>query len=264
MSLLDQLERKFGKFYLPNLLPILLMGQVLVYMALLARAVEPEQLMLHGLLALRGEVWRLFTFMVVPMSMDPLWFLIGLYVTWLMGSALLNQWGEFRFCLFLGTAWFLTVAATLLFPVAVGLVSNFFIMGLLTLAFAKLFPEVEFLIFFIIPVKVKYIGWLTWGVYGLAFFTGDWPERLQILAAMGTWVLFFGPEMVMSLQNRKRRQRFQKEAKRVEGTPFHTCVICGKTDLSHPHADFRYEDGKCYCAEYLQKGSCNENEPPEK
>ena len=258
MSLLDQLERKFGKFYLPNLLPILLMGQVLVYMALLAEAVEPQQLMLNGPQVLRGEVWRLFTFMVVPMSMSPLWFMIGLYVTWLMGSALENQWGEFRFSLFLGTAWFLTVLAALLFPVALGTVSNFYIMGLLTLAFAKLFPEVEFLIFFIIPVKVKYIGWLTWGLYGLTFFAGDLDERLQILAAMGAWVLFFGPEMVRSLQNQKRRKRFQKEAAREEGTPFHACVICGKTDLSHPHVDFRYEDGKCYCAEYLQKGSCDE------
>lgn len=262
MSLLDRIEKKFGRFYLPNLLMMMLAGQVALFFVTSTGLVDPDDLTLQGGRLLSGEVWRVLTFMVLPMTRHPLWFAFGVYITWLMGSALENQWGEFRFNLFVGTAWFFTILVSLVFqesPLGPIAMTNVWIMGLFTLAFARLFPEVQFLLFFIIPVKVKYLGWLAWAGYGLAFLAGGIVDRALILAALSAWLLFFGGETLAALRNRSRRKAFQRQAAVSKEIPFHTCEICGKNNLTHPHVDFRYHGGKCVCASYLQKGTCDES-----
>ena len=260
MSLLDRIERKFGKIYLPNLLPTLLLGQVIVYVALLTQEVDPVNLAYIPRLVRAGEqVWGVFTFMVLPMNMNPLFFFISISITWLMGNALQEQWGEFRFCFFLGFAWFATVVVTLLMPMYFLVVPNVYIYGLLTLAFAKLFPNFEFLAFFIVPVKVKYFGYILWAWYALQFIGGELGVRLVIVVTLSSWVLFFGGEVLGQAKARQRRTKFQRDSRRDGGTAFHQCSVCGKTDQSHPQIHFRYQNGKCYCAAYLQEGSCDED-----
>ncbi len=256
MSLLDRLERVFGRFTLPNLLPILLMGQVLVYLFLATGAVTHHQLLLNSGLILEGQVWRAVTFMLLPLSDSPIWFALGVYITWLMGSALQKEWGEVRFALYVSTGWFLTVVSSFIFPVAV--FGNQFIMGLFTLGFAKLYPDFEFLMFFIIPMKVKYIGWITWGMYAMAFLGGPGPVRAMVLSAAAAWLLFFGGEMARTVESKKRKTAFTRQAKMNAQIPMHTCEKCGKTNLSHPQIDFRYQSGRCFCESYLSKGVCED------
>lgn len=256
MSLLDRVERVFGRYTLPNLLPILLVGQVLVYLFVATEAVDPFQLMLNSGLVLEGQVWRAVTFMLLPLNDSPLWFALGVYITWLMGSALEKAWGEVRFALFVSTAWFLTVVSSFLFPGAV--FGNQFILGLLTLGFAKLYPDFEFLMFFIIPMKVKYIGWIMWGMYAMAFLGGPWPVRAMVLSAVAAWWLFFGGEVMQSAQSKKRKAVYEKKTKGNAQIPMHTCEKCGKTNLSHPQMDFRYQGGRCFCESFIEKGTCDE------
>lgn len=256
MSLLDRLERAFGRYTFPNLLPSLLMGQVLVYLFLATGAVGADQLLLNAGLLLEGQVWRAVTFMLLPLSDSPLWFALGIYITWLMGSALEKEWGEVRFALYLSTGWVLTVLSSFLFPGAV--FGNRFIMGLFTLGFAKLYPNFAFLMFFVIPMKVKYIGWFTWVLYALAFLAGPWPVRAMVLSAAAAWMLFFGGEISRSLDSQKRRAVFARQTARNQQIPMHTCEHCGKTNLSHPQTDFRYQAGRCYCESYLSKGICED------
>lgn len=246
----------FGRFTVPNLLPILLSGQVLVYLFLAAGAVEPFQLMLNAGLMLEGELWRAVTFMLLPLSESPLWFALGVYVTWLMGSALEREWGEARFALYLSTGWVLTVLASFVFPGAVFV--NSFVLGLLTLGFARVYPDFEFLMFFIIPMKVKYIEWVTWGLYAMAFVGGPGSVRAMVLSAAAAWLLFFGEDLVRSLKGKQRKAAFVREAKSNAQIPMHTCSVCGKTNLSHPRTDFRYQGGSCYCQAYLEKGVCDD------
>lgn len=251
MPLLDQLERKYGRFAFPYLLQILIFGQVLVFGAMTSGLVFPEQLMLNSRAVLSGEVWRLFTFMVVPLDSQLLWFLIGAYVTYLIGSSLERQWGEFRFSLYVGTGWIATVLVSFLLPSA-GL-TNTFIMGSLTLAFARLFPDVEFLIFFLIPVKVKYIGYVMWAFYGLAVLTQPPGIKLEVLAGLSPYFLFFGPELLFSLKDRQRTRAFREKTRVDPGEAFHTCSVCGCTDKTHPERAFRYKEKICYCEECLNK-----------
>lgn len=255
MSWLETIEKKFGKWTFPYLLPLLLAGQAMVYLATVSGEVNPGQLLLYGSALNAGwEQWyRVFTFMITPMVSSPLLFAIGLYVTWLIGSSLERQWGEFRFGLYLGAGWLATVAVALIFPGVP--VTNMFIMGSLTLAFAKLFPDVEFLLFFVVPVKVKYIGWVLWGFYGLGVVTQAWPQRAMILAGVVPYVLFFGAETVRELQGRKRARAFRREAAVREDEPFHVCSRCDANDLDNPDEEFRYlANGECVCLTCLKKG----------
>jgi hypothetical protein len=255
MSFLDRLEQRFGRYTFPYLLPVLLAGQALVYLATTTGQVGLDQLILVGAgLRQGGMEWiRAFTFMVTPMADSPLWFALGLYVTWLIGSALERQWGEFRFGVYLGTGWLATVLVAWLFPWMP--VTNVFIMGSLTLAFARLFPDVEFLLFFVLPVKVKYIGWVMWGFYGLQLLSGPAPVRAVLLAGILPYLLFFGKETVTDLQGKQRSRAFQRQARETENQPFHVCSRCGRNDREYPELDFRYLSGEeCVCLACLHQG----------
>ena len=46
---------------------------------------------------LHGQIWRLITFIFIPPDSSILFILFSLYFYWLIGNALENQWGAFRF-----------------------------------------------------------------------------------------------------------------------------------------------------------------------
>ncbi len=260
MTFLDRFEKFFGRFTLPNFLPIWLAGQFLAFLGIHFEKIKAEQLLLNGWLLRTGEWWRMFSFMLMPSSLQPLWVLISIAVAGFMGGSLIAKWGEVRFTLFVGTAWFFTVAGALVFPSLV--ISNQYILWLLTLAFAHLFPEMEFRLYFFIPVKVKYLGYMIWGYYALHLFTGSPHQQIMVLAATGAWLLFFGGDLLYQIQHRKRREEFRRERRQAALVALHTCSLCGKTNLSHPENDFRYDGGQCYCAAYLQKGRCDHETSP--
>lgn len=255
MTFLDRLEKKFGKWTFPYLLAVLLSAQAMVYVAVSSGQVQVEQLLLSVPKVLSGEYWRIFTFMAVPMADTLLWFFIGLYVTYLIGSSLEREWGEFRFGLYLGLGWFCTVIASFLVPGYY--FSNTFIMGTLTLAFAKLFPDVEFLLFFVLPVKVKYIGWVLWGFYGLELLAGPLPAKIQVLAAIVPYGLFFGADIFTGFKQRQRAAAFKQQTQADAGTPFHQCSVCPRNDQTDPELDFRYENGVCICEICLKERSAS-------
>lgn len=251
MSILDRFEKKYGRFSFPYLLQVLIFGQILVFAALSAGVVYPQQLIMNSRAVMSGEFWRIFTFLVVPLDLDVIWFAIGAYITYLIGGSLERQWGEFRFSLYVGLGWLATVAVAWLVPFE--LITNRFIMGSLTLAFARLFPDVEFLIFFILPVKVKYIGYVMWGFYGLALLTQPLGVKVQVLAGILPFFVFFGQELLFLLKDKKRIRSYREKAKVEHGAAFHTCAVCGATDRSHPERAFRYRENECICDVCLKK-----------
>lgn len=253
MPYLETFEKKYGNFSFPYLLQILIFGQILVFGAVKAGYVYPQQLVMNSRAVMAGEVWRLLTFMVVPLDMDLIWFAIGAYITYLIGGSLERQWGEFRFSLYVGLGWLATVLISWLIPTAA--VTNSFIMGSLTLAFARLFPDVQFLIFFIIPVKVKYIGYLIWGVYGLTVLTQPIGVKLQVLAGVLPFFIFFGPELIAMVKDRQRTKAFREKTRINPEDAFHTCSVCGATDKTHPDRAFRYSSDTCFCEVCLKEKS---------
>src|ERR1035437_2113710 len=161
MSLLNRLERHLGRFAIPNLSLYLVIGQVLFLGLALLTGFDLERIALLPLAVRAGEVWRLVTYLFLPpvavLTMTGALFLaFSLYMFYLMGSALEHHWGEFHFNAYVFIGWALTTAVAFLVPGAYA--TNTFIAGSVFLAFAWLNPDFEILLFFILPVKIKWLA----------------------------------------------------------------------------------------------------------
>jgi hypothetical protein len=211
-----------------------------------------ERVVLVPALALAGEWWRLVTFLFIPPLTNPIFAFFAWYLFYLMGTALEGHWGAFRYNLFLVVGYLVTVAVTFLFPYSAA--TNVFLFGSVFLAFAHLFPDFQLYIFFILPVKIKWLALLTWIGYAYQFLAGSWPVRFLVLASISNYLLFFGRDIVLRMRAGKRVMTAQ--ARELTGTKeaFHTCSACGVTDLSHPRMQFRYCPecgGLGYCEEHI-------------
>jgi len=254
VSWLDKLEKRWRPFTIPNLTVILIFGQFLVYALARSKPEILERIVLVPALVMQGEVWRLLTFVFHPPLTNAIFIFFAWYLFYLMGDALENQWGATRYNVFLWIAYLATVAVSFLAPYQV--ISNGYLGGSVFLAFAYLFPDFQIYLFFILPVKVKWLALLTWIGYFLGFAFGGWSDRLLIMAAVANFLLFFGRDVYHTMRSRKRRMEREMRQIRQEHEPVHRCEICGKTDKSHPGTDFRYcskcVDTPCYCEDHIR------------
>lgn len=247
MSFINSLESKFGRFAIPGVVTILAGFQVVVWVMLLLQPEFVQFLLLDRGKVFSGEVWRLVTWVFVPMNSSPLWLLLAVMVMMTIGSGIEQAWGAFRLNLYLFSGIFFVIVGVMLLgfrPDGLTLYTTLF------LAFAMLFPNFEFLLFFILPVKVKYLGMIT-GAFLLLDFVSDPSARLPIVFSLMNFFVTFVPGVVKGLGHKaevsSRRAKFEG-AKPPEGSHFYKCRACGKTDLEDPRQEFRVaEDGEEYC-----------------
>lgn len=248
--------RFLESFAIPNLSLYLVIGQVAIFgLELLGTIPSSEPLWLIPARVLAGEWWRVVTFILVPPATSIFFIIFAWYMFWFFGSALEAHWGVNRYNLFLFTGWAITVGLSFFVPRSIA--SNAFIAGSVFLAFARLAPNFEIALFFILPVKVKWLALFTWAMYAFSFVTGGLAAKLAVIAATGNFLIFFGRDLVMSFAQRKRRLAYAAAAKSEdEGPPRHRCKVCGKDSESHRDLDFRYcstcTDDSCYCPEHLR------------
>ena len=183
---------------------------------------------------------------------EPVFAFFAWYLFYLMGSALEGHWGAFRYNIFLLVGYIVTVAVSFLFPYSAA--TNIFIGGSVFLAFAYLYPDFQLYIFFVLPVKIKWLALLTWIGYGYEVLVGSWSTRLLVLASISNYLLFFGRDIYLSIRMGNRRMVAQARDFTGKKEPFHTCAACGITDLSNPQMEFRYCSecgGLGYCKEHI-------------
>jgi hypothetical protein len=250
--MLNKLERHLGRYAIRDLPLYFVIGQVLVWSLAFFKLFDVEKIALLPVAVLEGEVWRAVSFLWLPPNSHPVFIAFAWYLFWMFGNSLEDYWGVFRFNAFVFTGWLLTTAVAFLTPGSY--TTNLFLAGSVFLAFAFLNPDFEMMIFFILPVKIKWLALIQWIGYGYVMIAGGWTARLAVLAAVGNFLLFFSREIVDRI--RTGRRHMQQQARRASmreaaDEPRHRCVVCGKTDLSHPMEDFRYgDDDQCYCAEH--------------
>lgn len=251
MDFISAMEKRFGSWAIPNLAIYLIAIQVIGVAVLMGGYSRYEDLVLVGGLVQVGQWTRLLSFMMIPKTLSPIWLFFAFYIFYLIGSALEREWGTFRFNLFILSGYLLTVAMSFIAPGAV--ITNFYFLGCVFLAFATLFPNVEFRLFFILPVKVKWLGWLTSIVYLLTLVFGDPGSRLSVVAAFANYALFFGKGFFHNLKAAKRRHTYTLKQAEAEARPRHVCSKCGVTDKSAEMLDFRYCStcGKCFCEKHI-------------
>ena len=253
MDLLTSLEKKLGRYALPNVTIYLVAGQTVFYLLFMTGKLDRSVTYLSANLLRGGEWWRAVTFLFDPPLQNPFFAFFAWYLFYLMGSALEEQWGAFRYNVFLLIGYLLTVAVSFLIPAFP--VSNAYIGGSVFLAFAWLYPDFIIQIFFVLPVRIKWLALLTWIYYGWSIVFNGWPNRLLILASIGNFLIFFARDILWSVKSGRRRIARQVQTQLREDEPFHRCTVCGITDRSHPQMDFRYcpecDGQRGYCSQHL-------------
>lgn len=256
-KILNRLERRFGGFAIPHVTIGLIMLQVVVYVLTFARPEIQQGLYLVPALVMQGQAWRLITFLAVPPVTNPVFAFFFWYFFFLMGNALESFWGTFRYNLYLLLGYLATVAVSFAVPQAAS--SNGFLQASVFLAFAFLNPEFQIFLFFILPIRIKWLALVTWLYYGWILITGPWISKFLVLASIFNYLIFFATDIRDRIKTGRRSMAFQASrfaGSRAPDEPFHRCVICGITDRTHPDMDFRYcvecAGGSCYCTEHIR------------
>jgi hypothetical protein len=246
MSLIPGLELKYGRFAIPGLVQIIAVLQVLV--VILVTFMAPES-RIHYLLLLelepdkvmQGEVWRLFSHVLIPWRFSLIWVLLGAWLMTMIGRTLDHAWGAFRVNLYV-FGWLLIVdVGALVFGWPT---SSLYLYQTLFFAFAALLPDFEISLYFVLPVKIKWVAFLLAGM--TAFSIVREPALvLPVIVGHLNFLVFFGPgflsESARMARITARRGRFEA-AKLPDGTFFHQCSVCKKTELDDAKLDFRVLD----------------------
>ena len=264
MNFMSKLERKYGKYAIRNLPAIIIALYAAGYMISIFM---PELLYYFTLrpdLIMRGQVWRLVSWILVPPDSLDVFTLIMLYFYFSIGKTLEYTWGAFRFNVYIFSGIVFTViGAFLLYFVGgtLGYFSTYYINMSIFLAFALTYPDMQVYLYFLFPIKMKFMG-LVYGFFLLvSIFQGSWAVRISIIASLMNFILFFFMTRNMSRYSPKqvkRRREFQQSVKKVQPkgqTTRHKCAVCGRTEEDGEHLEFRF-CSKCdgnyeYCQDHL-------------
>ena len=211
---LDRFCYKHPRFGIPNLMLVIVVGNVLVWlMDQFSYGVSLSALLAFSpYYILHGQIWRIITFAFIPSyGGSILSAVLGIYFTWFIGTALEREWGDFRYTVYLLSGMLGTVLACLL----TGVTGSTYCLSLsLLLAFAMLYPEVQVLLFFVIPVRVKYFGFFAAALWVLSFLGAPLPQKLSLLLSMANVWLFFGPMAYRSVRAWVRREQWKRRNRR--------------------------------------------------
>ena len=253
MRLLDTLQRRFGRFAVPHVTEGLIACQVLAYFLCQGKPAFLADIALVPSRVLHGEVWRLLTFVADPPTTHLVFAFFFWYFFYLMGTVLESTWGAFRYNVYLLVGWAATVGVAFLQPNEPA--SIHFLQASVFLAFAYLYPDFQLLLFFILPVKVKWLALLQWAGYIYVLLFGSLTAQLLVAATACNFFLFFWREILLRARAGQRRMVRHAEEIRSVGKARHTCTVCGVTNLSDPQMSFRYcskcAGTPCYCAEHI-------------
>lgn len=282
MKFLDKLERRFGKYAIPNLSLILITCYGFGYAIMFVNRSFLQYLTLNPYLILHGQIWRLVSWIIVPPGGLSIFLLLTLYFYYWLGSTLERTWGVFRYNLYLFSGILFTILGSflllgycyLVFPEDIAAYgasvfftdiigyffssfSTYYVNLSIFLAFALTYPEMQVLQFFIIPVKIKWLGLLDAALTLVAFYNSGAAGRIIIGASLLNLLIFFVATrnmMQVSPRQIRRRQVFRQEVRRNTGVTRHKCAICGRTELDG-NLEFRF-CSKCegnyeYCQDHL-------------
>jgi len=254
MTILDRLERPLARFAVPGLIRYVVALNALVFLLVTAMPEYASMLALDRAAVLRGEIWRVVTWIFVPETTSFFWILFYLLFTFWIGDMLEAAWGTFRLNAYYFVGMALSIASALVFGASGG---NFFLNLTVFFAVATIMPDLEILLFFVLPVKIKWVALFSGLLPLLVLVTGSLSEKMMVVMCLGNYFLFFGPAFFRSKAQGKanvaRREKFLA-TKIPEGESLHRCAVCGITELTHPEAEFRVAaDGEEYCTEHLPK-----------
>ncbi len=260
---LNRFARKHPNFSIPGLMRYIVLANVLVYLLdTFSGGTFSALLYFNRSAILHGQIWRLFTFVFIPETRDLLFLALALYFYYFIGNALEREWGSQKFTMFYAMGVVLNMVTGLF----TGYASMTYINLSLFLAFATLYPDTRFLLFFFIPVKAKWLAWadaavFAWSVLSSLLFGPRLYAFIPVVALLNYFLFFWSDFAYLFARVRHRTskqtinfKKAQKAAQEHKGY-LHKCAVCGKTDTDYPDMEFRYcskcNGYYCYCMEHI-------------
>lgn len=291
MNFLNKLDRKIGKYAIPNLINYLLIGYGIGYVLELFSPDIYAMLQLDPEAVMHGQIWRLFTWILTtPEQLGFFTIFMFLFYYWI-GHTLENYWGTFRYNMYMLSGYLImTLGAMVIywitflvsgggFGISLSM-STYYVNMASFLAFATLFPDVQVYFMMILPIKIKWLA-IVDGVYlgyTCLFYIGRYfqyaglltgtsklllanfcfSQSAAILLSVLNFLIFFFATRNMkkySPKEMKRKHAYQKQVKHAQGIAKHKCAICGRTSESNPELAFRF-CSKCagnyeYCQDHI-------------
>ena len=280
------LRRKLEKYAIPNLTLYLIICYGIGYLMQYLVPAGYQYLMLDPFLVLKGQVWRLVTWIPIPPDSSNIFFvLITLYLYYSLGGLLERIWGTYKYNVYLFSGLLFTILGAFVLcgysvlmgaqptmytglyllnngsAVYFGQFSTYYINMSIFLACAASIPDVQVLLMFIFPIKVKWLGI----VYGIILLVnciqGGIATWIVVIFSLLNFLVFFlrsKGKMHLSVGQIKRQQEFHQKmrsAGQTKGITRHKCAICGRTELDGDDLEFRF-CSKCngnyeYCQYHL-------------
>ena len=270
MNWLNKLERKFGRYAIHNLTLYLIGGYIIGFGVYMFVPNLLNLLTLEPAYILHGQIWRIISWVLIPPSGNIFTTVIMMLFDYSLGTALERTWGAFRYNVYIFSGILFTVIGAFLLYLIVGVdavgygvfFSTYYINMSIFLAFAVSYPDMEVLLYFILPIKMKWMAlvYAALTIYDLV--RGNLFTRIAIIASLLNFIVFF-----LSSRNVKpympkeqmRKRKFKQEQERPHmtyaGGARHRCAVCGRTELDDPNLEFRF-CSKCngnyeYCQDHL-------------
>lgn len=270
MRRIDRFCLTHPRFGIPNLMLYIVIGNAVVW---LFGAMDTTKL-LEAMLRFsaeavftKGQIWRLITFVLVP-EQSGIFVLIMLYFYYFIGNTLERQWGSGKFTIYYlsgilfnvlyGTLMWLITGKDVLLTASYINLSMFF-------SFATLYPETMVLLFFIIPVKIKWLAYINAAFFLWEIIASPFPVNLLPIVAILNYLMFCGGwlfDMIRPsrLHKKKKTIDFKKAAKQYNRAqvkvPYtRKCEVCGRTDRDYPNLEFRFCSKcggyHCFCIDHI-------------
>ena len=283
---MNEFRKRFERFCLrnrdkgiPNLMLVIAIGNVIVYFLSM---IDPSNVVYSWLCfsrsaILRGQIWRLFTYIFTYLCDSAGMYLflavVAMFCYYQFGRILEQYWGSLRFNLYYLTGIVLTDIAALLlgYPATAGAMNLSLFLAVATIA-----PEATVRLMFILPLKMKWLAWVylgfaAWDVVTyllrFGFLTFFWVYPLVPLL---NYFLFFGRDVKNLLPASMRYRRPKQPKTHARPNPnwasgyhsrsgekpyWHKCTVCGRTDTDYPNLEFRYcskcNGYYCYCIDHI-------------
>ena len=265
---LDRFCYDHPNFGIPNLMKYIVIGNVMVYfLDLFSRGYASWMLSFSSPLILQGQLWRVLSFIFVPTGGGfVLWFVMTTLFYYYIGNALERQWGTTRFTVFYG----LGILLNIIMGFVMGSTSMYYINMSMFFSFATLYPEMQVLLYGILPLKVKWLAWLDAALFLFDIIRylmlGAWGYALIPVVAILNYFLFFWDDLMSAVRRTGQRAayrakpqtiNFKKAQKQVQERRgyLHKCAVCGITDADDPDMEFRYcskcNGYYCYCMKHI-------------
>ena len=276
----DRFAYNHPRFGIPNLMLYIVGANALIYLLTVFAGIGPVSFLAFDWASIKaGELWRLVAFLFMPgyfSSRDLIWLVLFLYLYYMIGSTLEREWGTAKFSLYYLSGAVLTILTGVLMGLITG---NAVMMGAdyvnlsLFFAFAALYPETRFVLFFIIPIKVKWLAIADGVLFAVSalgnLLRGDILGVVTPVIALLNFFVFFWGALADEIDYRRGRVRHQtshqtiqfksavrqQRKKEAERGYRHKCDVCGRTDTDHPELEFRYcsrcAGYHCFCQDHI-------------